>query len=249
MFEYIKKVSLAVRFITEKPDFKGHALKDIFFRQSIDFLNLAQEFRNEALDAVSSRESLRKLKYQLNYLLDIVDYAKITRDISAPNASVFVESLNNFLKYLDLKEQEISNISYTLDLPLQELKNDGEFFARKVAKESSQNRYAQVVVPPVVEEKSHLSTVKAEPAKQAKVVPETYLKRDEAPAVTNKEEIENRRERIMSLLSISGGTIKDVANKLKDVNEKTVQRDLTELISEKKVIMLGKKRWAKYYVK
>jgi hypothetical protein len=62
-------------------------------------------------------------------------------------------------------------------------------------------------------------------------------------------DIRNRRNRILNSLIAGGGSIKEICDKLSDLNEKTVQRDLLELMKAKKVIMLGKKRWAKYYLK
>ena len=63
------------------------------------------------------------------------------------------------------------------------------------------------------------------------------------------QERDERRDRILKSLINGGGSIKEIASKLKDIGEKTIQRDLLELMRDKKVIMLGKKRWSKYYLK
>lgn len=61
--------------------------------------------------------------------------------------------------------------------------------------------------------------------------------------------IEERREKIMSVLKRGGGNIKEILANFPGINEKMLQRDLSELMRDRRVVMMGKKRWAKYYVK
>lgn len=62
--------------------------------------------------------------------------------------------------------------------------------------------------------------------------------------------IESRKSKLLELLKIGGGVaIGEVTKHFPGLNVKTLQRDLLDLMREKKVIMLGKKRWAKYYLK
>jgi hypothetical protein len=62
--------------------------------------------------------------------------------------------------------------------------------------------------------------------------------------------IEDRKSKLLEILKVGGGVaIGEVAKQFPGLNVKTLQRDLLDLMREKKVIMLGKKRWAKYYLK
>jgi hypothetical protein len=62
--------------------------------------------------------------------------------------------------------------------------------------------------------------------------------------------IEERKVKLMDILKTGGGmSIGDIAKVFPGLNSKTLQRDLLELMRERKVIMLGKKRWSKYYLK
>jgi hypothetical protein len=89
---------------------------------------------------------------------------------------------------------------------------------------------------------------KEEPASSKKIVEEKFLNPEQPSEGTDKEML-GRRQRVLQCLSYGGASIKDIWSQMKDVSEKTVQRDLLGLMREKKVIMLGKKRWAKYYLK
>jgi len=62
--------------------------------------------------------------------------------------------------------------------------------------------------------------------------------------------IEDRKSKLLEILKIGGGSaIGEIAKHFPGLNVKTLQRDLLDLMREKKVIMLGKKRWSKYYLK
>jgi hypothetical protein len=62
--------------------------------------------------------------------------------------------------------------------------------------------------------------------------------------------IEDRKSKLLEILKVGGGVaIGEVTKHFPGLNVKTLQRDLLDLMREKKVIMLGKKRWAKYYLK
>jgi hypothetical protein len=62
--------------------------------------------------------------------------------------------------------------------------------------------------------------------------------------------IEDRKNKLLGVLKTGGGvSIGDIGKVFPGLNTKTLQRDLLDLMREKKVLMLGKKRWAKYYLK
>jgi hypothetical protein len=93
----------------------------------------------------------------------------------------------------------------------------------------------------------------AEPEIKAKKIVEESILYPQASTEVSPEhverEISERRSRILKVLTTGGGSIREISSKLRDINEKTLQRDLLELMRDKKIIMLGKKRWAKYYLK
>lgn len=59
----------------------------------------------------------------------------------------------------------------------------------------------------------------------------------------------NRRDRILSIIKDKGHvTIKDVSTAITDVSEKTIQRELTSLISDGIIVKEGERRWSKYSI-
>lgn len=266
MFEYIKRVSIAIKFISQKMDAREVAIKDILNKESIEFLKLAQDFRSEDFEL----EILKELEMRVHFIIDLMDYARVDNSISSGNAKIFIESLTNFLKFINHLEEQI----YSLPASLSELRENDETLSRKMGKNTSQNIYENQNVSirkvsnfnfsevPVFPQKSlyfsndktDFSTPSTGVKTSTNAVDEEENTDKKAP---KKEEIiedtqnekRQRKERVLKLLSMGGGSIKEVSKKMKDVTEKTVQRDLLELMRERKVIMLGQKRWAKYYIK
>lgn len=57
----------------------------------------------------------------------------------------------------------------------------------------------------------------------------------------------SRRDRIMEIIKDKGeATIKDIAQSVTDCSEKTVQRELIELIKDNQIVREGERRWSKY---
>jgi len=58
---------------------------------------------------------------------------------------------------------------------------------------------------------------------------------------------EDRKERIRAVLrSQPGASIKDISDTIKDCSEKTIQRELNDMIQAETVLREGEKRWSKY---
>jgi hypothetical protein len=57
----------------------------------------------------------------------------------------------------------------------------------------------------------------------------------------------SRRDRIMEIIKDKGeATIKDISQSITDCSEKTVQRELIELIKDNQIVREGERRWSKY---
>ncbi len=266
MFEYIKKVSLAISFIANKVDSKQAKLIGLLQDQSFELLALAQIFRSSD----GKVEDLKQVYAAVAYLVDLVDFAKLSQHVSVMNAQVFIDSQLAFLKHiLHLINQKNNELS-----PLVNLKEMDDSLARKIAKESAvvaainstkaNLDFAEVpaaspdtfmasnITYANLSAKSPFQNVVV-PASPKKILESTFLAAEEEGAETDVEttekEIYERRQNVLKALVNGGGAIREIVAKVKGVNSKTLQRDLLELMRDKKVIMLGKKRWAKYYLK
>lgn len=277
MFDYIKKISIAIRFIESIISKKDKELGDFLKKQSVELIVLAQKFKGEEYDL----QNLIELKDRLNLNLDIIDLAYISGIVSKMNAQIFISSISQFLKYLQSKIIEAEKETKTLET----LKDYTSIFDRKIARESAQSIFNS---SKLYSENSNLDSEVNKDAKDDSIkVPTNFIysqkdidesfgkisylelvddKNKDTRKVTGKTsednvvsiqsqrkdsdtEIEERRTKILKILQSGGGNIKDISDKITGVNEKTLQRDLIELMRSRKVIMLGKKRWAKYYLK
>jgi len=60
---------------------------------------------------------------------------------------------------------------------------------------------------------------------------------------------EDRKERISVVLRAQpGASIKDISDTIKDCSEKTIQRELNDMIRDGFVVRKGEKRWSKYFL-
>jgi hypothetical protein len=59
----------------------------------------------------------------------------------------------------------------------------------------------------------------------------------------------DRKQIILAALSRQASGLKELRELIPNTNDKTLQRDLNDLIRDRKIIRLGEKRWAKYYLK
>lgn len=276
MFEYIRRVSVAVSFITDKVNSEETHLRENLKTVSLELLLLAQKFRHDYYKV----EDLKKLEEEIVYLVDLVDFAKINNYISVMNANIFIDSQIAFLKHIsNLIEQKNTYLE-----PFIQLKELDEYMVRKHGKELAQTKFSLGVISEnsgftnlpnkksgevatyenlTVAEKNIANKfdIKKEVTEQAapkKILEEKIITpQNNSQSISSnisspenvEKEIKLRRAGILAALTGGGGSIKEIGDKLKGVNEKTLQRDLLELMRDKKVIMLGKKRWAKYYLK
>ncbi len=96
------------------------------------------------------------------------------------------------------------------------------------------------------EKKNSLSTASSSSQKSSpKPQPSTIGK----PKPTNSHTTGERIDRIKTVLEAKGeATIKDIAEIISDCSEKTIQRDLIQLIDKGEVIREGERRWSKYRI-
>ncbi len=264
MFEYIKRVSVAINFIAQKIDNEGVKIRDVLETLSLELLGIAQSFRNDKFKT----EDLKNLQDKIIYLIDLVDFARINGFVTHMNAKIFIDTQIVFLKHIsNLLEQKNSLFS-----PLNRLKELEELFARKSGKENAQSKFVnaldfgfseallQTREKAVSEDPASVNSLLGksfetetilEIKEEKKIIENPVLvKENKKNNVENVEkDIKARRTKILDILSGGGCSIKEISVKMPDINEKTLQRDLLELMQDKKVIMLGKKRWARYYLR
>jgi len=85
------------------------------------------------------------------------------------------------------------------------------------------------------------------------IVPDTdiFPKKTDQNIMIKTEIKDNRKKEIMDTIKrqgvVSGVTIKDITKLFRDVSEKTIQRELTEMLQKGQIKKTGEKRWSRYY--
>ena len=76
-------------------------------------------------------------------------------------------------------------------------------------------------------------------------LPQVEIPKQEDDELTGRD----RKQIILAALSRQASGLKELRELIPNMNDKTLQRDLNDLIRDRKIIRLGEKRWAKYYLK
>jgi hypothetical protein len=113
-----------------------------------------------------------------------------------------------------------------------------------------------------LEDAPSLATLTRTAGLKAQVVSETFVSNRQQPAVRNssenkgqyskgqkevKKDKSGRREAILSILKSKGPSyIKDLSTMIREVSEKTIQRELQALVLEGRVSKSGERRWTTY---
>jgi hypothetical protein len=269
MQEYLKGLSVTLCLLSEK--ITDTKFSEIYKKQGISILENSNVFLGASLNLTE----LIKLREDLIKTINFLDLGKILNKVTPMNAKVITSSILEFLKTLDKKILSLNSLSYSLfDLK----KIDQNLFRNNARNEVSLGSKTKINFTQVPEllDQTESEIFDFEKQENSENIPEeiSQTKNDSNKIVEQKisevsplsqptsiplvyttfgdseqKHIEERRTKIMNILKQGGGSIRDLSRNFPGMNEKTIQRDLNELMREKRVIMLGKKRWAKYYLK
>lgn len=172
-------------------------------------------------------DSLYELQQALVSLMSTLQIASAAREIPEQMAQVIVEQIDAVQRYLANHYLNQTGISIeALDV---------------IAVEN------KVSTPnPTPSEKS--ATPKKAPVRRAQrvSVPSGDISSD---AYIVYSQLNDRSQRIKTVLEAKPqATVKDIAEIITDVSEKTIQRDLNSLIEKGQVLREGERRWSKYSV-
>lgn len=255
MREYIKKLSYSLCLLEQ-------VIKDIKFKEGIKDLSMS-------LIKVASCPKLQDLRILLVQTIDFLDLAKLAGVVSVMNAEVIISATLKLIEEIDTKTHHQN--SYLL--PKLSLSEMSDKLLRDRVRDEEQNKFlnekfsaseTDIFKMTRIPEFFATSPADKEVQKteaQEKVVDEkaepkfSWGNGSQQPLVytffgSEDKIIEDRKVKLLEILKTGGGVaIGDIAKQFPGLNSKTLQRDLLDLIREKKVIMMGKKRWVKYYLK
>ncbi len=230
----LEKITMAIYAVTnffpeEEP------LKFLIRQKSINLMSfimsLIKKDREEFSDATS-------LISEIDSYLRI---ALISNLISEMNYSVLGEELKRFSN--SIKEKRQNSFSKKIILPKDFFEEDEDINTQNIIKDNfdkghSKGQKRVEVGELVVQNKRQINSSKKINIKDKKA--KVKLKKVES----------KRKDLIIEFLKDKKEvTIKDIAKNIKDCSEKTIQRELTDLVKDNLIKKEGERRWSRYSLK
>lgn len=210
---------------------------------------LRWSLRSNVLDVVSSTASMLSsgaatpssfvsVKHTIEEVLFMIETAGRSRLVSKMNRDVLFREIEAFVSELDSFVRDMgSNGTRTLESIFQshtsvpqlpEQKLDDVYKGQFKGQQSYTNKQPRPASSPT----------RTTPSSQ-----QTKDKQTQTSAAPD------RRQRIISILKDKGAvTIKDIAAVIPDCSEKTIQRDLADMVSSGAVKKTGERRWTTYFL-
>lgn len=209
-----------------------------------DDLDLKTKIKNLSLDIVSktvelkdanffdTKKNVLEIEKKVLFLISLLDIASVTEVISSMNGSIIKEEFKNFIKELEFF--------------VQNFEDKGNFSVKKI-----------------IENEALISTTEYQPLGQVSVEKQTnqvralqlsYERKDlgenkilNKPTNGGVSRKESRKNMILNFIKGHNNvSIKDIVPNIIGCSEKTVQRELIELINEGKIRKFGERRWSRY---
>lgn len=211
--------------------------------------NFKKELAEVSMSLIKiSEDDHWQLREKLSEIIDLLDLAKILNWVTIMNAEIIIEAALKIIEELD----SLIRHSESFLIPKLELTQLRSNLQRDKVRDSVQTKYHKTNPNLQTSPASKIETPKIGKSEIKDVTEGNEVSDPIVYTFFGSEDkiINDRREKILSILKSGGGaSIGDISKQFPGLNSKTLQRDLLDLMREKRVIMLGKKRWAKYYLK
>lgn len=183
-----------------------------------------------------------------NNILSFLSVAVLTKEVSSENALIIEEEFRNLkTTYTQVSEPVLSHLFiHDKEGALVELKEtkDNTLVSGSQSEEVRIQKSTHSSVK--VSETRELSSMQK--PKQLETSNQAIQRHDPGQDMPNKkDEKKARRTRVLEHLSKTElKTIKDVSKFFTDCSEKTIQRELNDLVEERVIVRVGDRRWSTY---
>jgi len=222
IYEHASKLVTATYLVTslfpEVEPLKGHLRI-----KSLEMLSdVVSYFRNRSV-------SETRLKSLVEEIMSLIHTGGVAHIISPMNKNVLMDQYGRFLARISKQN------SHTIERVSDEV---GDLFAN-VSDAPQVERRMSEMIPESAEYKGQLS--------------KGHIKRTFEPKTSEKRQTRadssDRKDKILSIIKQKGDvTIKDIASDIEGVSEKTVQRDLVDLLEQGVLKKKGERRWTTYSI-
>lgn len=188
---------------------------------------LKQEFQNTStrimLILKNYSPSIKDmLDREVNYTLNLIDLGVVDGSVTAADADIFRRGV---------------------------LKVKAQLRERTVSKISLSHLFEQDIIDNQEKEVQKIEKINEE--KEEEIKPIEAAKEEIENIILSNQEVtsRDRKKMILAVISRQASGLKELRELIPNTNDKTLQRDLNDLIRDRKILRLGSKRWAKYYIK
>lgn len=242
IYKKVERLAKAIHLVS--PAFRNSvALRDRMDRIAVGLVDAAILPPNSARDALS-RELLA--------LSSVLSIARTGGLLSPMNAELIAREAQQLLQEIASYEEPRLFLD---DAPtLAELSKE---LARETGLERSMTETSRPTPRPSQVDPSHKSdrVVRSAPVSDTSATKDNYYKGQNTEAIkghikdTTAPRTSDRRDAIRSILERNGPSyIKDISTVIRDVSEKTIQRELQAMVEEGIVLRTGERRWTTYSI-
>jgi hypothetical protein len=236
-------------------------------------LPLTQTIRSQTLDALSygytlathhraiSRENLTTWFMHIDHIIGLVRIGTIAHHISEMNADILLGELEKITQVLiseigvlNIQEQQISKFGLPTYQPLiKESITRDDVFAGLV-KDTELKRHQNDIKTTlfnqndIIKDTLQNKTTQQNDIENQKDTFKNTIK-NKSPLKSTPQDILNRKQKILDIIRSKGvATIHDIKRSLPEINDKTLQREMNNLIQLQVISKQGNKRWTTYEV-
>jgi hypothetical protein len=228
----LEKIIMAIYMVTEFFP-KQEPLKYSLREKSVSFLSFIMSLKN---DSSEHKNEILSLSSEINSLLKLSASLKL---ISEMNYSILISEYDKFLKMIKIFDEEKNTLSKTFfKVEMSESDTSKEEIYKGQYKGQKDNEKINVLYNVLEEKKSF--------ERNKKDIVHKNKKEDKQP----KKIKSDRKTLIVEIVKDKKEvTIKDIIDVIKNCSEKTIQRELVDLVNSGVLKKEGERRWSKYSLK
>lgn len=225
VFKKSEKIIAVIFYILSHTDKRQIATRHIDRIEELTFKLHDTLLETLSLPSQGAADGLLKLQYELAGLESALRIAEAAQVVGSDVLEVLLEQFDQVQRYIN--NHFTKDTAYSLELTKVTPQLGGEAEPAKEQKVTSKQTSAPKT-----------------PRKQRVNIPAGDISTD---AYLVYSQMTDRAERIKTVLDAKPqATVKDIAEVITDVSEKTIQRELNSLIEKGQVIREGERRWSRY---
>lgn len=216
----LKNISLACTYLADCAE-GNSAIKSELQNSAVSLAVFVKDGQNIVTD---------KILRELEYVVHLVEMGLVDGSISDMNADIFRKGMAKAKLMLEHKHAPSFSLAHYFTF-------SPEIESVKTLKDTEKP----------TPETTPATTAENFPHSQIQI---PQIKPDIFPEETEEEvTARERKQMIVVALSRQAAGLKELRDLIPNTGDKMLQRDLNDLIRDRKIVRMGEKRWAKYYVK